>query len=277
LLPKHLDSAALRTLELLTLKSRRSLLGITQGTHISLKRGHGIEFSDYWNLYARSDRMYVKTFNEEQNLAVYIVVDGSRSMRLPTGTDKWDFSSSVALALAYVALSQRDEVSIAVLGTGSFFRVNSMRGFHQIATLFSKPSGGEPDLSAEFRAFLARTRAPGILIFISDFLYPIETLEHIAVHTRSKNLDSTFIQTLSNFDCAPYRFRLGDIVDGETGTLASLPSPLPRDEYDELLTNHTEAVNELLNASNIRFVSQLTNEDPVTFIGSKLQEVGIVG
>lgn len=290
MLPKKLDDTALRNLGMLTLRSRRALLGITQGTHVSLKRGHGIEFSDYrkyepgdnprdidWNLYARSDRMYVKTFNEEQNLAVYLIVDGSRSMRLPRTSEKWDFTASVALGLAYVALSQRDEVSIGVLGAKSLFRVRTLQSFGQMVSLFSTDATSEPDLAADFRAFVSRTRAPGILVFISDFLFPKERLESITTIARSKNLDTTFIQVLSDFDRRPYEYRLGDVIDGETAARASFTGRIPRDEFDRLLAEHNSSVRAMVNSSSIRLVTQTSFEDPVAFIGGNLQEVGLIG
>lgn len=290
MLPKKLDDTALRNLGLLTLRSRRALLGMTQGTHVSLKRGHGIEFSDYrkyepgdnprdidWNLYARSDRMYVKTFNEEQNLAVYIIVDGSRSMRLPRTSDKWEFAASVALGLAYVGLSQRDEVSIGVLGAKSLFRVRTLQSFTQLGAIFSSDSSSEPDLARDFRSFISRTRAPGILVFISDFLFPRETLESMTSIARSKNLDTTFIQVLSDFDRKPYNYRLEDVVDGETAARASLTGRIPHDEFDRLLDEHNSSVRSLLASCSIRLVTHTFLEDPVAFIGQNLQEVGLIG
>ncbi len=290
MLPTYLDETALRSLGLLTLRSRRALLGVTQGIHVSLKRGHGIEFSDYrnyqpgdnprdidWNLYARSDRMYVKTFNEEQNLAVYIIVDGSRSMRCSIGEDKWSFAASLALGIAYVALSQRDEVSLAVLGAGAAFRIKSLSSFRQIAPLFSGTSDNNPDLATTFRAFVARTRAPGILIFISDFLYPTETLEEVSYQARSKNLDTTFIQVLSDFDRHPYDYPLDDIFDGETGIRASLASGIDSSDFDTMLTSHNRAVENVVTGSMIRFVTPADLTDPVSFIGANLRDVGLIG
>ena len=80
--------AFLRQLELLRLRARRSYLGTRQGGHLSLKRGHGIEFSDYrkyelgddprhidWSAYARSERLYIKRFREEQDLSVLLLLD----------------------------------------------------------------------------------------------------------------------------------------------------------------------------------------------------------
>ena len=83
-----LNQAFLKQLELLKINSRRSFLGSRQGGHASIKRGHGIEFSDYrkyvpgddprhidWNVYARTERVYVKRFQEEQDLSVFIFLE----------------------------------------------------------------------------------------------------------------------------------------------------------------------------------------------------------
>ena len=77
------DSSYLAQLELLRLESRNKFLGSRQGGHLSLKKGHGIEFSDYWQYeigdnpryidwkaYGRTDKLYVKQFQEEQDLLV---------------------------------------------------------------------------------------------------------------------------------------------------------------------------------------------------------------
>ena len=71
-------------------------MGMRQGGHASIKRGQGIEFSDYrqyqlgdnpryidWGLYGRSDKLYVKRFSEEQDLSVLIILDTSASMVTP--------------------------------------------------------------------------------------------------------------------------------------------------------------------------------------------------
>src|SRR5262245_21429064 len=116
MLPATFTPEFLRNLELFKIKARRAYLGNRQGGHISPKRGHGIEFSDFreyelgdnprwidWGVYARTDRLYVRRYQEEQNLSVLVVVDASHSMRTPPEDKKWESARDLALALSYVA------------------------------------------------------------------------------------------------------------------------------------------------------------------------------
>ena len=96
MIPNTFTSEYLKSLELLKLKARRAFLGMREGGHTSIKRGHGIEFADYrkyelgddlrhidWGVYARSDRLYLKRFREERDLSLLLLVDGTNSMFVP--------------------------------------------------------------------------------------------------------------------------------------------------------------------------------------------------
>ena len=101
-LPEAFTPEYLRQLELLRIRARRAFLGTKQGGHVSLKRGHGIEFSDFrqyqpgddprhidWSVFARSERLYVKQFQEEQDLTVLLLIDSTASMVTPSNEKKW--------------------------------------------------------------------------------------------------------------------------------------------------------------------------------------------
>ncbi len=88
-----LNETLLRKLEQLSLVARRVRVGQTVGERRSTRRGSSVEFADYrdytrgddlrrvdWNIYARLDRPFVKLFEEEQDLAVHVLLDGSASM-----------------------------------------------------------------------------------------------------------------------------------------------------------------------------------------------------
>ena len=98
-----------RRLQQLKIKTRRSYLGSRQGSHISKRRGHGLEFSDYrsyvpgddfrhidWGVYGRTDRLYVKEFREEQELQVLFLIDTSQSMGFPEAEGKFEFAKDLA-------------------------------------------------------------------------------------------------------------------------------------------------------------------------------------
>ena len=101
MLPALFTSDYLSRLETLRMQTRRRFLGSRPGGHVSLRRGAGLEFADYrrytpgddlryidWNLYGRTDRLYIKQFQEEEDLYTSLFLDGSASMAHPAQDGK---------------------------------------------------------------------------------------------------------------------------------------------------------------------------------------------
>src|SRR3954465_6927344 len=123
------DEKTLRKLERLTLVANRVRAGVMKGERRSSKRGTSIEFADYrdytrgddlrrvdWNVYARLERPYIKLLEEEEDLAVHLLVDASQSMdyggALEETQHKFRFSQRLAAALAYIALAAGDRLTV---------------------------------------------------------------------------------------------------------------------------------------------------------------------
>src|SRR5512145_3297284 len=123
------DETALRKLQRLTLVTSRVRAGALRGERRSLKRGAGLEFADFrdyvpgddlrrvdWNVYARLDRPYVKLREEEEDLAVHILVDASQSMDWGEGAQhKFSFALQLAAGLGSIGLSTGDRVTAVML------------------------------------------------------------------------------------------------------------------------------------------------------------------
>ena len=99
---KTFSPSFFKRLQQLKIHTRRTFLGSRQGGHLSLRRGHGLEFADYrlytsgddfrhidWGIYGRTDRLYVKQFREEQDLNVFFLIDASQSMDFPQNENKF--------------------------------------------------------------------------------------------------------------------------------------------------------------------------------------------
>src|SRR5216117_2160658 len=111
-----LDPQFLHRLEQLELVSRKIFLGRMKGERRSKRRGQSVEFADYrnyvvgddlrfidWNIYARLDRLFLKLFLEEEDLALYVLADVSRSCDYGK-PHKADYIKKVAAALGYIGL-----------------------------------------------------------------------------------------------------------------------------------------------------------------------------
>src|SRR2546421_3174268 len=126
------DPATLARISKLELRARVVVEGVISGMHKSPHRGYSVEFAqhrDYspgdeirhidWKVYGRSDRYYVKQFEEETNLKAYFVVDTSASMNYKSGPlSKLDYGAIVAAALSSLLLQLRDSVGLALFNDG---------------------------------------------------------------------------------------------------------------------------------------------------------------
>ncbi|MBU2097454.1 MAG: DUF58 domain-containing protein [Gammaproteobacteria bacterium] len=121
-----IDPAVLATLDNLEMRARVIVEGFIAGLHKSPKRGFSVEFTDYrhyirgddmrhvdWKLYGRSDKMYIKQYEDETNVRCYILLDSSASMAYASAAmSKLDYGRTLASALAYFIMRQRDAVGL---------------------------------------------------------------------------------------------------------------------------------------------------------------------
>lgn len=231
MLPDPFTPQYYRRLQQLTIRTRRAVLGSQQGVHVSARKGQGLEFSEYrpyvpgdefryidWGVLARTDKVFVRQFREEQDLTVMLLVDGTASMGVPEESYKYEYASYLALSIACVALSDGDSVQVAILGGARSPKYRGIRSLSRVKSfLFSHTPSGSVDLPHALRAALATQKHPGAAFFFSDFLYPQAVLESGFDTLRSRNYELSFICV-----AAPSELRLelpddAILVDSETG------------------------------------------------------------
>src|ERR1700682_1487313 len=168
-LPDERRPVFLARLKNLRIRTRQRYAGLGRGMHLSPKRGSSLEFNDYrhyspgddfryidWGLYGRSDKLYIKLFQEEEDLLTYIFVDASASMGYPAADHKFESAMVTALALAYVALASGDRVMLRVLGgTGARGNPSFVTGRHRIVELARRLAGLKPAGQFDFAGSLA--------------------------------------------------------------------------------------------------------------------------
>jgi uncharacterized protein (DUF58 family) len=186
LAPGELTNAAfIRRLESLFLLVRRVLGGSLQADRKSPLKGSGIMFADYaqyhpgddyraidWRVFARTDELVVKLFEIEEDTTLYILLDLSASMLEKLGAAK-----KLAAALAYIALNCQDRVAIFGLADDLRPLLDPARGrtnvFAMLKALEAAPTfGSDTDFSTCTRQFQARHRKKGLVVVLSDFLFP---------------------------------------------------------------------------------------------------------
>ena len=128
---KVFDEKTRRKLEQVMLWSQRARAGAIKGERRSTKRGTSIEFADYrnytrgddlrrldWNIYARLERPYIKLLEDEEDLAVHLIVDTSASMDWPKDSfdeNKFVFAQRLAAGLAYTSLTSNDRMLLTAV------------------------------------------------------------------------------------------------------------------------------------------------------------------
>jgi uncharacterized protein (DUF58 family) len=180
-----------RVLESLTLAGRRVPSGRAAGQWRSRASGSSAEFADYrtyapgdefrridWNAYARLERLFVRLYRAEEDLALTVIVDASASMGWAVGkVSKGRLAAQLAGALAFIALQSGDRVALAAArGTAVVERVSSLRGeaaaWAAWRMLERLEFNGSTDLNATLATSASYLRGGGLTVVISDLFSP---------------------------------------------------------------------------------------------------------
>jgi uncharacterized protein (DUF58 family) len=183
-----LDASVLQRLDNLTLLTRRSMATARPGRRRSPLAGSSMEFSDFrryapgddfrridWRAYARLERLFLRVFEAEENITITILIDCSASMQHGT-PPKAELATTLAAALAYVALKSEDSVIIGALTDRlvSFRRAGSGKNsIWSVGEFLTRlPQSGTTDLNRALYDLGRVVSGSGLTIIISDFLAP---------------------------------------------------------------------------------------------------------
>jgi uncharacterized protein (DUF58 family) len=238
------DGAFARRLERLTLVSRKRLIGQGQGDRRSLRKGSSLEFADYrhyvegddparvdWNIYSRTDSLFVRLYEEEEVLNVHLLVDASRSMDWGEPS-KLRFARRLAGALGYIALNAANRLFVWPLSASSTSygpawgrgRAGPMLSFldefkpAQSGTPVLAGFNAPPDLDQSLNTFTSR--AGGLIVLVSDLLSP--SWEKALSRLSGRSGDIVVLHTLSPQELRPTLGGDVRLIDRETGAAVSV-------------------------------------------------------
>jgi uncharacterized protein (DUF58 family) len=226
------DDEFQRKLDYLALVSRRVFAGRMRAERRTKKSGSGVEFADHreyqpgddfryldWNVYQRFGRLLVRLFEEEEDLAIYFIIDQSRSMAFGDG-QKLRYAKRLAAALAYVGLANLDRVSIVATADRVTERMQETRGKARIFKVFrfltQLKAEGTTDLGEAMKTFVAQNKRRGLAVLISDLYDPAGFEAGINV-LRYNKFDPFVVHVTDPADARPKL--AGDVLlyDCETG------------------------------------------------------------
>lgn len=205
LFKKYLDPLVLSNINNLELRAKLVVEGFITGLHKSPFHGFSVEFSQHrpynpgdnlrfidWKVFGRTDRFYIKQFEEETNLKAYILLDISKSMHFQTnGTSKIDYAKTLAAALTYLMLQQRDAVGLVLFDTKiqKLLPPRSVTSYLQpvLMALDTVKAGKDTDIGPVLHTMAERLKRKGLVILISDLYDESEKILSGLRHFRYNN------------------------------------------------------------------------------------------
>jgi uncharacterized protein (DUF58 family) len=275
-----IDPAALMAIRNLELRARTVVEGFWHGLHRSPYHGFSVEFTEYrpyspgddpryldWRLVARTDRYFIKKFEDETNLRCHLLIDNSRSMTFGSrGYMKATYANTLAATLAYFLSKQGDAVGLLTFDEGvrEYLPARNRPGhLRHLMLALDQPAGGTAtDLAAPLRRMAELLRKRGLVVLVSDLLAPVETLETNLALLTAAGHEVILFQLL---DPAELTFNFDDaarFLDLESGRDLFLEPELARKDYVRRLEAHIASIDAMCSHLGISF-QRLATDQPL--------------
>ncbi|MCL4547210.1 MAG: DUF58 domain-containing protein [Bacteroidetes bacterium] len=256
---KYLDPVVISKLKTLELRARMVVEGFMVGLHRSPYHGFSVEFSEHrpymqgdslknvdWKVYAKSEKFFIKQFEEETNLVSHIFIDASKSMdyKHTSKVTKLDYAITLAAALSYIMINQQDSVGLSVFSDTihNYLPPKSNRVY--LKTLLSALNEIQPKgtttTSKCLDSVAEKIKKRGLTIIISDFFDDINSIMTALKHIYFKKNEVIVFQILDPIEKSFGFDRDAIFVDVETGEqITTQPHQIQR--------AYQEAMHEYLN------------------------------
>jgi len=277
---QFLDPAVVARLGNLELKARTVVEGFLSGLHRSPFKGFSVEFAEYrqyipgddlstidWKVYARSDRHYVKKFEEETNLTCHVMLDISGSMAYGSrGITKYQYGQCLAASLAYLMNRQRDAAGLAAFDERIVTMLPaSARPGHLnaiLVTLDRLVLGTETNVSKPLHQLADSLSKRGMVVLISDLLDDPERVIRGLKHFRFRGTDVIVFHLLDPDELAFPFERATRFEDMETQDEVLAVPVVVRDHYLKAIGALIERYKRELGAAGIDY-QLLTTDQPL--------------
>ena len=195
--------------------ARQIVEGFCNGLHRSPHKGFSVEFKEHrsyvngddirtidWKLFGKTDRLYIREYEEETNLRCTILLDSSGSMSYTgsrsDGVSKHDYAVRTAAALAYLMLHQQDSVGLVTFNDAVQKYIPPRARPRHLRTIIDELKRQEPERETElgdvFQQMVAKIQRRGLLIIISDLFSDVNQLMKSLAHFRHANHEIIIFQ-----------------------------------------------------------------------------------
>jgi uncharacterized protein (DUF58 family) len=284
----------------LQVSARSVVVGSAIGQHRSPIKGASIEFRQHrfyvpgdeprrldWRVLGRTDRPYVKEYDEETNLRCVLILDGSGSMgygavascQLPVASDcgsgnwelatgnsmtKYDYAARLAAAFAYLMLGQAESVGVAICGKGVEHWLAAHAGSMQLARVLDslewKQPAGPSGVGKAMHDVADRLERRALVIILSDFFVPVDEVRSGLAHLRHDRHELVAIQVVDRRE-EEFPFHNWCRLRGLEGEKSQLVEPaIARGVYRENFQKHRKALQETCLGLKVEFEHLTTDK-----------------
>lgn len=291
-----------RRLDPLMLVARNIRAGSMKGERRSIKRGTSIEFADYrnytpgddlrkldWNVYARLEKPYVKLLEDEEDLAVHLLLDISASMDFPTDAgdetsdeahNKLRYGQRLLASLAYMALNAGDRLMLTGLNDRGLQRFGPSRGRAQVIPMLrhikTLNTGGVTGLNQHLRDYALRERRAGLVIVISD-MFSADGYRDGLNALLGKGHEVCVIHLLAPDEVEPTLTGDLRLVDSETGTAQEVSvDDAMRASYRQRVTDWMTGIRDELRRKGAHYLHVRTDTPYEKVLLYDLRRMGLI-
>jgi len=253
-----IDTTFLDLLGKFDLIIRKRITSNYSGARLSSAHGRGVVIKDHriytpgddfrtidWKVYARTDKLYVRKYEEERSLTVHVIIDASASMDYSSGKyTKYDYAAMLGLGFAFISMRQNEKFQYSIFADKlHFFR--SQRGMHQLVGMVDslnkiRPEG-QSKLGESLSQYKKYIKTKSYIVILSDFLLDIEEIKKSFPKFSDHQVVIIQVMDRKEIDLAIE----GDLRlhDAETqGVLRTFITPRLRTNYQQKLKEHMMAV-----------------------------------
>ena len=266
-------------LDSISMKAKLVVEGYIIGQHRSPYHGFSVEFAEHrsyepgdevkyidWKLYGKTNRLYVKRFEEETNLRAHLILDTSKSMTYASGkVTKLDYGSYLLAALSYLMISQQDAAGVVLFDEKirSFIPPKSTPSHLNtlLNTLDVKQPGNDTKIETVLHEMADRINKRGLVVIISDLLDDPKSILNGLKHFRYKNQEVILFHILDRNELEFDFNSRTKFIDMESGAEITTDPWHIKTDYKNLILDLQKYYKSQCRHNNIDYVSLFTDDN----------------
>jgi uncharacterized protein (DUF58 family) len=286
-----LNPSVMRKLEQLAIRSRYVSEGSMSGGHKSPLKGQSVEFADRrtytkgdnlrhidWKVFGRTERYYIRQFEEETSLRVHVILDASGSMDYGSSGQltKYQYGARIAAALSYIVTRQQDSIGLTIYDNEVREMVPARSGSRHLRLIADRLDAHTPrnvtDTGKALHALAEMLSRRGLVVLLTDCFDDPDSVFHAIAHFRKRMHDVILLQILDPVELDLSIQSVAQFIDLETGDTLELDPIAARSAYKAELQKFIDSTRERCSVMNVDYRLVSTAESFEDFIHQYLLE-----